>query len=110
VRVAVLAGGSTVGGPTSVRNAGVGLESLGHVGLGLGDELLQFGDLAHFLECADLILLVTVDSHTGRVVAAVFQSGQAFFPMSGLVWSRGSGDNLPLRRVSMMNWRSRSTR
>lgn len=89
--VAVLAGGSAVGSPTSVRNTGVGLKGLGHVGLGLRNELFQFGDLAHFLECADLILLVTIHGHTGRVVATVFQSGQAFPPMSALVERRSWG-------------------
>ena len=65
VRVAVEAGGSAVGSPTSVRNTSVGLEGLGHVGLSLRNELLQFGHLANFLECADLILLVAIHGHTG---------------------------------------------
>jgi hypothetical protein len=98
VGVAVLAGGSTVGSPTSVRNTGVGLEGLGHVGLALGNELLQFGDLAHFLECADLILLVTIHGHTGRIIATVFQSGQAFPPMSVLVERRSRGRRLTIEK------------
>lgn len=75
--VAVTTGGGAVGGPAGVRNTSVGLEGLGHVGLGLGDELTELSDLANFLESLHLIFLVTIDSHTGRIVAAVFQSGQA---------------------------------
>lgn len=63
-----------MGGPASVRDTSVGLKGLRHVGLALGDKLLQLGDLAHFLECADLILLVTIHSHTGRVITTVLQS------------------------------------
>ena len=66
-----------MGGPTGVGNSGVRLEGLGHIGLGLGDELSQLGDLANFLEGADLVLLVTVDGHTGGIIAAVFEAGQS---------------------------------
>ncbi len=77
VGVAVLAGRGAVGGPAGVRNTSVRFEGLGHVGLGFGNELAQLGDLADFLESLHLTLLVTIDSHTGRIVTAVFQSGQA---------------------------------
>ena len=50
------------------------VEDLGQVWLALVDELLQFGDLAHLLECKDLILLVAVDGEPGGVVAAVFEA------------------------------------
>lgn len=72
--VAVFAGRCAVGSPTGVRDTSVRLKGLGHVGLALGDELLQFGDLAHLLERADLIFLVTVHRHTGRVIPTVLQS------------------------------------
>lgn len=74
VGVAVLAGRCAVGGPAGVRDTSVRLKGFGHVGLVLGDELLQLGDLAHFLERADFILPVAVHSHTGRVIATVLQS------------------------------------
>ena len=50
------------------------LEGLGHVGFALLDEFLQFGNLANFLEGTDFILLVAIHSHTGRIIATVFQS------------------------------------
>lgn len=75
--VAVLAGRGAVGGPAGVRNTSVRLEGLGHVGLGLGNELAELSDLTNFLECLHLVLLVTINRHTGRIVAAVLQSGEA---------------------------------
>ena len=58
--------------PASVCNASMGVKDFGHIGLRVGNELLELGHLAHLLECKDLVLLVTVDSQTGRVVASVF--------------------------------------
>jgi len=69
--MAVEARGGAVGGPSSVGNADVRVEDLGLIHAGLGDELLQRGDLADLLDGKDLILLVAVDGQTGRVVAAV---------------------------------------
>jgi hypothetical protein len=77
VRVAVLTGGGSVGGPTSVRDTGVGLEGLGHVGSALLNEFLEFGNLADFLECKYFILLVAIHGHTSRVVSTVLQSGES---------------------------------
>ena len=71
VGMAVDARGHTVSCPPGVGNTGVRVEDLGQVGLLLLNELLQLGDLANLLECKDLILLVTVDGETGRVVSAV---------------------------------------
>jgi hypothetical protein len=70
--MAVDARRGAVGGPSGVGNTGVRVEDLGEVELLLLDKLLQRGDLADLLDCVDLILLVTVDGETGRVVAAVF--------------------------------------
>jgi hypothetical protein len=50
------------------------LESLGQVGLGFLDELLQLGDLSDFLEGADFVLLVTIHGKTRRVIATVLES------------------------------------
>ena len=52
------------------------LKGLGHVGLGVGNKLLQFGNLADLFERADFILLVAIHGHTGRVIATVLQSRQ----------------------------------
>lgn len=46
--------------PAGVGNAGMRVEDLGEVGLGLVDHLLQFSDLAHLLECKNLIFLIAV--------------------------------------------------
>lgn len=72
-------------GPASVSNSSVRIESLGEVWLRLGNELLQFGDLANLLEGKDLILLVTVDSKTGGVITTVFKTGET------CSWASGNG-------------------
>jgi hypothetical protein len=64
--------GGTVGRPSCVGNTGVRVKDLVEVEVLLLDELLQRGDLANLLDSVDLVLLVTVDSKTGGVVAAVF--------------------------------------
>lgn len=76
VGVAVLARRCSVGGPAGVRNTSMRLKGLGHVGLGVGNKLLQFGNLADLFERADFILLVAIHGHTGRVIATVLQSRQ----------------------------------
>lgn len=68
-----------MGSPAGMSNASMGVIDLGEVGLGLCNQLLQLGDFAHLLEGKDLILLVAVNSETGRVVATVFQTRQALF-------------------------------
>lgn len=60
-----------MGGPSGVCNAGVRVEDLGLVEVALLDELLEGGDLADLLDGEDLVLLVTVDGETGRVVTTV---------------------------------------
>jgi hypothetical protein len=66
-----------VGSPASVRDTGVRLKGLGHVGGALLDEFFELGNLANFLERKDFVLLVAIHGHTSRVVATVFQSGES---------------------------------
>jgi hypothetical protein len=61
-----------VGGPSRVGNAGVRVEDLGLVEVGLAHELLESSNLADLLDGKHLVLLVTVNGQAGRVVAAVF--------------------------------------
>lgn len=77
MRVTVQARGRTVGSPAGVCNTGVRVEDLGLVKLGLVDQLPQLGHLAHLFEGKDFLLLVAIDGKTGRVVAAVLETGQA---------------------------------
>jgi hypothetical protein len=60
-----------VSSPSRVRNSRVGVKDLGQVWLGLVDERLKLGDLADLFESKHLILLVTVNCQTSRVVASV---------------------------------------
>lgn len=64
-------------GPTGVCNAGVGVENLGHIEVGLVDKLPQLGNLANLLEGKDLVLLVAIDGKAGGIVATVLETGQA---------------------------------
>lgn len=50
------------------------VEDLGEIGLLLVDQALKLGDLAHLLEGEDAVLLVAIDSETGRVVATVLKA------------------------------------
>lgn len=61
-----------MGSPAGVRNASMRVKNLGHIWLTIGDELLELGHLAHFLESENLILLVTINSKACGVVTAVF--------------------------------------
>lgn len=69
--------GFAVGGPSGVRDGDGGDELLGHVGCGLVDELLELSHLSDLLVEHDLLGLVAVDGHTGRVIAAVLESREA---------------------------------
>lgn len=64
-----------MGGPTGVCDAGVGVEGLGQVEVGLVDQLPQLGHLADLLEGKDLVLLVAIDGKAGRIVATVLETG-----------------------------------
>lgn len=65
--------GLAVGCPTGVSNSGVGDKCAVHVWLLLLDQSLEFGNLANLLEGKDLILLVSVDGDTGRVVTSILE-------------------------------------
>ena len=71
VGVAVDTRRRTVGGPSCVSNTSVRVKDLVEVKVLLLDELLQRGDLADLLDGVDLVLLVTVDGETSRVITAV---------------------------------------
>lgn len=70
--MAVESGRRAVGRPTSVCDASMGVEDLGHVDARFGNELLELCNLAHLLERKDFILLVSINCETGGVVASVF--------------------------------------
>jgi hypothetical protein len=64
VRVAVLGGRGSVGGPASVSNAGMRVKDLGQVDARLVNELSELDHLAHLLESKHFILLIAVDGQT----------------------------------------------
>jgi len=76
VGMAVDAGRGAVCGPAGVGNAAVRIEHPLHINLRLVDKLPQLGDLADLLERHDLILLVAIDSETGGVIPAIFETGE----------------------------------
>lgn len=77
MRVAVSAGRGSVSSPSGVSDAAVRVEDLCEIQVGLVDEFLQLGNLAHLLEGKNLVLLVTIDCKAGRVIAAVFETREA---------------------------------
>ena len=54
--------------PTRVSDTSMRAEGLGHIGLLLGNKLLELDDLSNFLERKDLIPLVAVDGQTCRIL------------------------------------------
>ena len=50
-----------MGSPSGVCNTSMRIEWLGHVDIGVVNELSKLCDLAHLLECEDLILFVSID-------------------------------------------------
>ncbi len=65
-----------VGGPSGVSNASVRVEGLGQIRLGFVDELLQLRHLSNLFERKDLILLVSVDRQTGRIITTILETGE----------------------------------
>jgi hypothetical protein len=72
--MAVLARWGTVGCPAGVCNTAVRIEDLLEIWLGLLNELLQLGNLANLLVCEDLILLVSINTKTCRIITTVFET------------------------------------
>jgi hypothetical protein len=77
VRMAIEARWGAVSGPSCVCNTSVRIKDLSQVGLLILDQLLQLGNFADLLEGKDLVLLVTIYSQTSRVIATVFEPGEA---------------------------------
>jgi hypothetical protein len=62
-----------------------------HVDLGGIDHLAELDHLANLLESNHLMVLVAVDAETGRVVATVFETAQAWTWSARLSGSRVRG-------------------
>ena len=75
VRVAIHTRRRAMGRPSGVCDAGMRIEYLAQIGLGLLDELLQLGNLANFLVCKDFIFLVSINRDACRIIATVFETG-----------------------------------
>lgn len=74
MRMAIQTGRGPVGGPAGMSDTSMGIKQLVQIGFRFGDELLQFGNLAHLLEGKDLVFLVAIDGEPSRIVAAVLKS------------------------------------
>ena len=77
VGVAIETGRRTVGRPSGVCNACVRIKDLGEIWLLVLNELLELCHLADLLESENLVLLVSIYGQTSRVVATVFEPGEA---------------------------------
>ena len=77
VGVAVEARWGAMGSPAGVCDTSVRIEDLGQIRLGLLNQLLQLDHLADLLVSKHLVLLISVDGETGRVIATVFEAGEA---------------------------------
>lgn len=66
-----------MGCPSGMCDACVGIKDLCEVWLLLCDELLELDNLANLLEGKHFVFLVAIYGEAGRVVAAVFESGEA---------------------------------
>jgi hypothetical protein len=104
VGMAVNTGRGAVCCPPRVGNAGMRVENLGEVGLGLLDELLQLGYLAHLLEGKNLVLLVSIDGETGRIVTTVLETGETWVPPRISDGNRGLPQFVWCRQSSADHW------
>ena len=77
VRMTVQTRRRTMGRPSSMGNTSVRVKNLGHVHIGLGNQLLQFGNLSDLFKGIDLILLVPVHRKTSGVIPTVFKTREA---------------------------------
>ena len=77
VGLAIESGRRTVGSPSGVCNACVRIKDLGEIWLLVLNELLELCHLADLLESENLVLLVSIYGQTSRVVATVFETGEA---------------------------------
>ena len=71
------------------------VEHLCHIRLLLLNELPELSHLANLLEGKDLVLLVSIDSKTCRVVPAIFQSGET------CIYLAGSPDTTPMAPITI---------
>jgi len=67
-----------VGGPPGVCNTAMRLEAGIEIRLGLVDQLLQLCNFSDFLVGQHVALLVTIYSHSGGIIATVFEAGQTW--------------------------------
>jgi hypothetical protein len=67
--------GTTVGGPSGVGNTGVAFESLLEVDVGAINHLPELGNFADFFEGKNLASLISIDTKTGGIIAAILQAG-----------------------------------
>lgn len=63
-----------MGSPSGVCNTNMGVKNLGHIWLLLLDEFPELGDLSDFFKGEYLILLVSINSETCRVIPTVLKS------------------------------------
>lgn len=56
--------------PSSVCNSGMGIIDFSHVRCRLGDQILELGDLAYFLESENLIFGVPIDGKAGGIISS----------------------------------------
>jgi hypothetical protein len=52
------------------------IERLVQVNIGLGNKLLELGNLANFFEGEDFILLVAIDGKSCRIIATILEAGE----------------------------------
>lgn len=89
--VAVDAGWGAVSSPSCVCNTGVRIKDLGQIWLLCLNKLLELVDLANLLEREDLILLVSINGQSCRVISTVLETGKTCGVVSVYRLPRGRG-------------------